>query len=62
VNAIIAERFDEFPFESCLSYVRLPPRKHQRSEVQGAVVDMDSLDTYRAIFKFLQKKGVKKIF
>ncbi|KAJ0419144.1 hypothetical protein BJY00DRAFT_324506 [Aspergillus carlsbadensis] len=61
VNAIIEERFDKFRFETCLSYVCLPPRKHETSE-SGGRGETDFLDTCEPVFKFFEKKGVKKIF
>ncbi|KAL4960196.1 uncharacterized protein BDV14DRAFT_183134 [Aspergillus stella-maris] len=61
VNAITEERFDKFPFETCLSYVCLPPRKHQTPDA-GSRGETDSLASYQPIFNFLKKKGVKKIF
>ncbi|KAL4881677.1 hypothetical protein BJY04DRAFT_218119 [Aspergillus karnatakaensis] len=61
VKAITEERFDKFPFESCLSYVCLPPRKYQTADT-AARGNTDTLESYQPIFNFIKKQGVKKIF
>ena len=58
IQAIIEQRFDDFQFENCLSYVSLPPRKHTKTKLEAP----DTLDTYREIFDFLRKQNVEKIF
>lgn len=61
VKAITKQKFDTFKFETYLSYVSLPPRKHARM-LKGKLEKVDFLDSYEVIFDFLKKEGVKKIF